>query len=327
MVWHPKKSRHSPTASDEDLLRQCQQGDLDAWAVLLERHTDRIYAKAREYGRLARTWLPADDWEDDEADLYLFMAETLYRSLRSYQGRCTPATWISAVIGNRQHIIKAYLLHKRPQTAELRLPKALQNGPASDREIFKRLVWGLEPSLIALDLGLPEGHCFAVEDRLKKHSPRVYERILTNRQARKPTLRIDLQESDEMGHGLQIIAADSDPSQRLEAHMQEDMLHDALASSLHGLSSAQRRVLILLYNQSLTVAAIVARAADDPFIGLGEAVDLNRVYYLKDKALDAIAAHVLKQFGTAQLAPARRRELLKRLEEVLHQQGLPPDRL
>ena len=61
--------------------------------------------------------------KDEVGDLYLFMAGYLKKSLFSFKGHCQPDTWVYGITGNRGRIMKAYLLHKDPERAEVRVPK------------------------------------------------------------------------------------------------------------------------------------------------------------------------------------------------------------
>ena len=304
---------------DEGLVKRIQRGDQEAWALFLERCSDLIYGRAWEYSQTAHTW--ATDPEDEVAELYLFMAETVKRSLKSFGGRCKPRTWVLSVISDRRHILKAYLLHKDPVRAEVRLPKVLAGCPLIKKEIFRRLVWGLEPARIAQDLAVPESQCAEVEALLAEHSPRVYERIQANRQTRRP--RVSLEE-------VQIAHSSPDPAEQLEKQELERAVQQALSAAFQSLPALERRVLILLYDQDCSPVEIAALAAADANLGLGEITQANQVYYLKDKALTKLVEELtgsLEKLEDRSPAPAPgRRALLRLLEELLWQQGLPQPR-
>lgn len=303
---------------DEELVKRIQRGDQEAWALFLERSSDLIYARAWEYSQTAHT--QAADPEDEVGELYLFMAEAIKRSLKSFEGRCKPRTWVLSVIADRRHILKAYLLHKDPARAEVRLPKVLAGCSGTQKEIFRRLVWGLEPARIAQELAVPESQCAEVEALLAEHSPRVYERIQANRQTRKP--RVSLDEG-------QIAHASPGPEEQLEKQELEHAVQQALSAAFHALPFLERRVLILLYDQDFSPAEIAALAAADANLGLGELTQASQVYYLKDKALARLLeelAEGLEALENCSPAPAPapgRRALLRLLEELLRQQGLP----
>jgi len=301
---------------DEELVARIQQGDQEAWTFFLERYTDLIYARAWEYSQAARTWLGTEDLKDEVADLYLFMASAVQRSLKSFQGKCKPGTWVFSVLNNRRQILKGYLLHKDPARAEVRLPRVLESRPDIDKEIFKRLVWGLDPTRIAQDLNVPEQQCFEIETLLAAHSPRVYARIQANRQAHRPRLSLDQ---------LQIAHPDLDPAEELEGQELEDTVYQILSTALQGLSTPERRVLILLYDHDYTPAEIAALAAANPDLGLAGITEATQIYYLRDKALgrlvEPLVAHLEKLEGRP--AVQGQREPLRQLEALLRERGIP----
>lgn len=318
---------HQERATDEKLVERIQQGDAEAWGAFLGRYTELLYGKAWEYSRLAGSRPGSEEVAEEVADLYLFMAESLLRSLRAFQRTCKPRTWVLSVIGNRKHVLKAYLLHKNPGRADVRLPKALEARPQIDQEIFKRLIWGLEPAHIAQDLGVPEGHCLEIEALLAERSPRVHARMLANRQARMPELRLD-EGTGEEEPAVQLAHPGPNPEEEAERQALRGIIQDAIAAAVQELSDPERRVLILLYNQGVTPAQIAELATLDQ--GLGEIANANRCYYLKDRALDKIAAHLASGLETLSGHPpplvAQRRQVLKALEEFLGEQGVPLSR-
>ena len=130
LLRYPVK-RQAPVIPDEDLVARIQQGDQEAWALFLERYTGLIYTRAWEYSQTAKAWLGAEDQQDEAADLYLFMASAVQRSLKSFRGICKPGTWVFSVLNNRRQILKGYLLHKDPGRAEVRLPQVLARRRAA----------------------------------------------------------------------------------------------------------------------------------------------------------------------------------------------------
>ena len=317
---------------DRDLVNKIQKGDQDAWEAFLQRHTDVIYAKALEYSRAAQAWLGAADWEDEVGSLYLFMALSVQRSLKSFRGGCSPSTWVLTVIKNRRQVLKAYLLHKDPARAEVRPPRVLPSRKI-DREIFRRLVWGLSPAWIAHELNVHEDQCREVEDLLADRSPRVYERIVANRHARQPKVSIDATEdtaSDDVMPNLQIVSRDADPEQLMAQRELANAVEAALADALESMPLAEQRVLILIYEHELTVAQIVDLAAKDENLGLGEAPNVNRVYYLKDKALRSILDRVVVQLEDlherAAIPASDHRRMLNVVEDLLREWGIPKQR-
>lgn len=320
---------HQERATDEQLVERIQQGDTAAWSAFLGRYTELLYSKAWEYSQLGGRQPGDEDRGEEAAELYLFMAESLRRSLRAFQRTCKPRTWVLSVIGNRQHVLKAYLLHKHPGRTDVRLPKALESRPQIDREIFKRLIWGLAPTHIAQDLQVPEDHCHEVEALLAERSPRVHARILANRQALAPEVRID-EGTEEDGPLVQLAHPGPNPEEEAERQALRGIIQAAIAAAVQELSIPERRVLILLYNQGATPAQIAELSILDQELGLGEIANANRCYYLKDCALDKIAAHLVKGLETLSGHPpspvAQRRQILKALEEFLGEQGVPLSR-
>lgn len=198
-------------SSDEELVQLFTAGDETAWALLLERYTKLLYRKALDYAG------QAVDRQDEAAELYLLMVELLRRSLGSYQGRCKVKTWVMSVVGNRRHILKAFLLRKDPARADVRLPRVLQSRPRMDQDIYRRLVWGLEPEHIAVELGVGVSRCEEVEQTVASQSPRVYARIRANRLAQ--AAKISLDDADADGEGrprLQVASSGLDPLEQLE---------------------------------------------------------------------------------------------------------------
>jgi RNA polymerase sigma factor (sigma-70 family) len=310
-------------ATDEELVARIQQGDTEAWGAFLGRYSELLYGKAWEYSRLAG----CEERGEEVADLYLFMAESLLRSFKAFRRICKPRTWVLSVVGSRKQVVKAYLLHRHPERAEVRLPKVLETRPPIDREIFRRLVWGLEPAGIALELGVPESCCTEVETLLAEHSPRVHARILANRQARIPALRLDASTGEEEPP-VQLAHPGANPEEEAEERALRRIIHETIAAAVGELSNAERRVLILLYNQGMSPAQI-AELAPDQDQGLGEIADANRCYYLKDRALDQIAARLtrgLESLSGGPLPAAPRRRVLRALEEFLREQGVPLSR-
>ena len=320
------KLRTEDPETDEQLISRIRDGDQSAWAAFLERYTDLIYRKAWEFSRAGHTHQAPEDLEDEMADLYLFMAAYLKQSLRSFRGECKPGTWVMSILQNRRRVLKAYLLRKAPGRADVRLPRVMTSRPEMDREIFRRLVWGLDTAYIAQSLNIPEALCWEIEDLLAAHSPRVYGRIQANRTAREPVVSIDaLVERDEGQKTLLVQVADpgSDPEQNLEEQESEALIQNALLEGAKALSVQERRILILLYNEGVMASEIVRLAASDKNMGLP--TNLNRVYYLKDRALGKILDRTIAYLPGGQqiLSATRKRDLFRKLEEVLQERGIP----
>ncbi len=326
-IRFPKKSSVVDGTSDEQLIVQIQQNDPDAWAIFLNRYTDVIYRKACDYSQTNRMGSTLEDREDEAADLYLFMSAYLKQSLKSFQGKCKPSTWVLGIISNRPRILKAYLLHKDPDRADVRLPKILASRSHTDQEIFKRLVWGFDPAYIAQDLHVTEDQCWEIETLLAEQSPRVYSRICANRTARAPHIQMDTDgdEDDHTPRGT-VIDLKPNPEQALIFRESQSFVQKALSDIMVTFSLEERRILILLYNENLKPAEIVRLSTSDPNLGLAEVDNVNRIYYVKDRALNKICDHILSridQQGTVSLPETKKRDLLSSIEMYLSECGLP----
>ena len=311
-----------PESSDEDLARQFRDGDAGAWPPLLARHSDLLRHCARMLARESAGPV-RQEREDETGDLYLYLAEMVQRSLLSFEGRCRLRTWIQVVIGQRAHVLKGYLMRKDRSRADVRVPAVLRDRPAVDREIFRRLVWGLDPRRIALELGVRESACWEVEDLLVAHSPRVHERVRANRLARAAPLRLAMENRDDPD-AVEVADPGYDPHQQLESASLERVVDESLDAVLADLPAPQRRLLYLIYNEGMRVAQIAAlAAAGDPGLeGLG---DLNRCYYLKDCALQAVGDRLASRLREAghDPVPAARRRVLHCVEDLLRERGVP----
>lgn len=311
-----------PEASDEELARRFREGDVGAWPPLLARYSDLLRRCARMLAR--ESCAPVrQEREDETGDLYLYLAEMVQRSLLSFEGRCRLRTWIQVVIGHRAHVLKGYLMRKDRSRAEVRVPAVLKDRPAVDREIFRRLVWGLDPRRIALELGVRESACWEVEELLAAHSPRVHERVRANRLARAAPLRLATESRDDPD-AVEVADPGHDPHQQLEAASLERVVDESLDAVLADLPAPQRRLLFLVYNEGMRVAqiAVLAAAGDPGLEGLG---DLNHCYYLKDRALQAVGDRLAARLREAghDPVPAARRRVLHCVEDVLRERGVP----
>lgn len=316
-------------STDEEEVRRVQQGDEQAWADFLARHSDLIFTKASQYCRLSNVRAGAFDWRDERDELYLFMAQILRRSLHSFRMTCQPRTWVFAVIGNRKQVVKAYLLHKAPARADVRLPKIMESRSSLEKQIYRRLIWGIDPAHIALELQTEEERCAQVEALLRQHSPRVYERILGNRVALEPTLSVD-DVDDHGGRRLELVADAPNPEQLFESKAVKQIVQQSLADALEGLTIPERRVLVLLYSQDMSAADIVILAASDPRLLEGEIGNVNQCYYIKDRALEKIAGAMTRKlvsvFGE-ESATSQSRRVYQCIEALLKERGFPASRL
>ena len=316
--------RGSPT--DEQLIEQIKAGDQQAWAAFLARYSDLLYGKAQEYSRSSGAWLAAEEREDEVAELYLFMAQQLQRSLRSFRGDCAAATWVHAVVGQRKAVLNGYLRQKDRQRSDTRLPQIMLDRPPLEQEIFKRMVWGLTPADIAVELDVAEAACVAVEELVARESPQVYQRLLENRAKRQPALRLD--RGGDAPATEQLAAAEPAPDQVVEGRRLAAAVQQGVRTAFAAMTAPQRRVLLLLYNYGASAEEIISLAADG---SLGQKVNLNRVYYLKDKGLEAVLGAVVKELEKegfrALKQQEKRRVLLSRVEALLLELGLPEQRI
>jgi hypothetical protein len=320
-IRFPSK-RHDPSqATDEQLITGINQKEPDAWPVFLNRYTDLIYRKAYDYSRTDRRQTE-EDFEDEVASLYLFMAEYLKNSLKSFQGKCKARTWVTAIVGNRSRVLKAYLLHKAPERADVRIPRPLLDRPAVDHEIFRRLIWGFDTAYIAQDLDISENQCREVEDFIADHSRRVYERIQANRARRAPHLSLGTSD-DEDENPLDLADPDATPEESLQNLEMSQVIEKAVIESVRALSIDERRILILLYSQSLKPADILRLTESGVNLGLPPSLNLNRIYYLKDRGLKTICAMIRERFGLHPEEPES--ELVESLEGYLTDSGFPAE--
>jgi len=316
--------------SDEELVRRIQYGDSGAWAQLLERYSDPIYTKAYEYCRTG-AWMPADDLADEVSDLYLFIVQHVQKSLDSFQGRCKVKTWINHIVYDRRQIVKSYLLHKYPDRADTRLPKIMQHRLDVEKEIFKRLVWGLMPDRISWELGLSEAeseeHCEKILQLLKAHSRRVYERIMANRMAVLPNLSLDQLAEEEEGGRPRYEPVDPGPSpeEALVEKEMEEIVWGAVKEVWDTVSKDEKRLLVLIYDQEMRPSEI-AKSAD--CLRLSGMTTAQQIYYHKDRVLRKMSEGVEKRWTSLEREDAdlKRseigREALDVLEEVWGERGV-----
>ena len=121
-------------------------------------------------------------------------------------------------------------------------------------------------------------------------------------------------------------AAGPDPGEDLESRALQEAVREALSTALGSLSAVERRVLILLCNHGMSAADIVDVAASDLRLALSEIDNVNRCYYIKDRALEKVADAVvtkLEQLTGERRLDSEPRQLLKRIEELLQERGFP----
>jgi len=275
--------------------------------------------------------MPADDLADEVSDLYLFIVQHVQKSLDSFQGKCKVKTWINRIVYDRKQIMKSYLLHKHPDRADTRLPKILQDRSDVEKEIFKRLVWGVMPDRISWELGLSEAeseeHCEEILRLLKEHSRRVYERIMANRMAVLPNVSLDQLAEEEEGEGPRYEPVDPGPSPEGALVEQEirEIVWGAVKEVWDTLSKDEKRLLILIYDKEMKPSE-VAKSADR--LRLSGMTTAQQIYYRKDKVLRKMVEGVEKRWTSLEREDAdlKRfkigREALDVLEEVLRERGV-----
>ena len=322
------RKKHSGDASDEELVPRIMHGDSKAWAELLERYTDLIYTKASEYCQTG-AWMPTDDLADEVSDLYLFMVQYVQKSLYSFKGKCKVKTWINNIVYNRKQIIKSYLLSKYPDRADTRLPKVMQDRSDVEKEMFKRLVWGLMPDRISWELGLDETKCRELCEEilqlLKENSRRVYERIMANRMAILPDVSLDqLVEQDEKP-SYEPASMGPNPEETLVEKEMQETVWDAMKEVWDTLSKDEKRLLVLIYDKEMKPSDIAKSAL--PLL-LPEITKAHQVYYRKDAVLKKLLKGIEKRWRSlepknAEFKASRTlREALDALEEVLRERGM-----
>jgi RNA polymerase sigma-70 factor (ECF subfamily) len=80
----------SSPMTEESLISQCQQGDLQAFDYLIRRHQDTVYNLA--YRLLGN--------EDDAQDLTQEVFLTCFRKIKTYRGESRFSTWLYRIVVN-----------------------------------------------------------------------------------------------------------------------------------------------------------------------------------------------------------------------------------
>jgi len=83
-------NQNLPSASDEDLVRAAQQGDLGAFEELVARHRDKIYARAFSVVRK----------EDEALDLSQEAWVKGWQRLAQFHGESSFGTWMTRIVIN-----------------------------------------------------------------------------------------------------------------------------------------------------------------------------------------------------------------------------------
>lgn len=118
------RGEHKRIAGDIELVRDVQQGSLEAWHEFLQRYSGLI-------DRVISRHLPAQD-RDERRGVYVDVLKRLYDGdLAKYQGRAPLSTWLALYTRHRSlDVLRVVYGRRRP-------PKGLNQLSAMDREIFQ----------------------------------------------------------------------------------------------------------------------------------------------------------------------------------------------
>jgi RNA polymerase sigma-70 factor (ECF subfamily) len=136
---------NNPAATDRELVDAARQGNVNAYAVLVGRHQQRIF-------RLSVHLLKNRSDAEDVAQETFVRA---YRALERFDGRCEPFTWIYRIAVNLSlNVLRARRVRKFATTdddprlehelVEHRPGYADPAGESSDRQIAKQLISAMD---------------------------------------------------------------------------------------------------------------------------------------------------------------------------------------
>ena len=100
-------TKHPTTDPDLDLVRLCAQGDVEAFGDLVARHQRAVYSV------VSRMTVSQDDVDDIVQDVFVLA----YRSIGSFRGDSSFATWLYSIAVNTT--LKSLKRSKRRQTVSL----------------------------------------------------------------------------------------------------------------------------------------------------------------------------------------------------------------
>jgi RNA polymerase sigma-70 factor (ECF subfamily) len=137
----PNRGYHPPETTDADLVRATLDGDVTAFAELVDRHS-------RPCLRYATRMLGSREDAEDATQEALLRA---HRALARYDGRTAFRTWLMSILINR---CRTALLHRRRRTARVvydddAVQRARVDGAAAHAELrmtIERAVDALDPS-------------------------------------------------------------------------------------------------------------------------------------------------------------------------------------
>lgn len=322
--------------SEGALVAAMRKGDERAWPTLLGRYSSAIHAAALAYARMCHKSDAYESVQDAASGLYLCMVERLRDSiLNYYRGECCLKTWVHRLIGDRRQIIKAFLMQtdQGRGRADTRLPRAMQQRSALDQEIYRRLVWGKEPTWIAWDLGISEAESHErsaeILELLHRRSPRVYRRIMGNRQALRPTVSLDRPSSSSGGERVFLEIEDVAPlpdaivEQRcLEEHLPE--IDRLIEQAIAEVPEEDVRIMILAFDHRWSLAEVVERAEIMNLSGINAR---HQVDYRITRSVRMIADHIcanLPCLADADGIGTCAEEVVASLKELFREHGVQP---
>jgi len=322
--------------SDHDLVESFRNGSELAWSTLLARYSPLVHAAARSYARTCHSSDACESSEDTASGLYLCMIERLRESiLYYYRGECRLRTWVYRLVGDRRQIIKAFLMQtdQGRGRADTRLPRVIQKRPVLDQEVYRRLVWGKDPSWIAWDLGLSEMEAHELASDilalLRKRSPRVYRRIMANRQALRPTVSLDQPTMSSDGEAIHFEVQDMAPLPDVaaERHCLEEHLpqiEHLIEYALADMPEEDVRLMILVFDYGWSLAEVVERA---PLMNLEGISARHQVDYRITRSVRAVAARVCENLSSGaggNVAGECCEEVVASLKVLFRERGILP---
>ena len=322
----------SANSTDEQLVQAMRAGSERAWRLVLVRYSPLIQSAARTYAKTCRSPEAHETQDDTASGLYLCMVERVRESILHYfRGECRLKTWIYRLVGDRRQIVKAFLVQTDSgrHRADTRLPRSIQRRPALDQEVYRRLVWGKDPAWIAWDLGLREAEahtmCDEIIELLRSQSPRVYRRIMANRQALLPVLSLDRPIVTADGGSVMLETPDQSPLPDSVAEQRclldnQPAVHTTIRQALAGIPEGDVRLLLLVYDRGWSLSEVVDRAE---MMGVEGIAARHQVDYRITRALRAIAARLCEHFTPDDDAGADCRDnVVSSLKDLFRERGV-----
>lgn len=326
----------SARISDDELVEGMRRGDESAWQVLLERYSSVIQGAAQSYARTCHSTEAYESVEDAASGLYLCMVERIRESmLTCFRGECRVKTWIYRLIGDRRQVIKALLMQtdRGRGRADTRLPRLIQQRGGLDREIYRRLVWGKEPSWIGWDLGLSELEARErsedILELLRRHSPRVYRRIMANRQALRPMVSLGRPTPSSGGDALFPEVEDVAPLPDIVAEQRclgehlpqvEHLIEQAIAE----VPEDDVRLMILVFDHQWSLSEVASRAR---LVNLSGITARHQVDYRITRSIRVIVDHICENLPCLNRGNGYagcREDIAASLKELFRERGTAP---